>query len=150
MESNKSGSISLVNRFRIATKLRVLLTVLILIIIITNGINFLNTNNIFNGLKAQLYDELFIGEGLLLNADRDFYQAKVAVFKAMKMENSQEAEKLLADYKENLQQTKDRVMSVEEIFNNNKDAYQSLQSDDGNTVFDHCRTDQSAGTECSH
>lgn len=55
----------------------------------------------------------------------------------MKMENTQEAENVLADYKENLQQTKDRVMSVEEIFNNNKDAYQSLQSDDGNTVFGH-------------
>lgn len=81
MESNKSGSISLVNRFRIATKLRVLLTVLILIIIITNGINFLNTNNIFNGLKAQLYDELFIGEGLLLNADRDFIRQKLPFLK---------------------------------------------------------------------
>lgn len=81
MEPNKSGRISLVNRFRIATKLRVLIVVLVLIIIITNGINFLNTNRIFNGLKTQLYDELFMGEGLLLNADRDFIRQKLPFLK---------------------------------------------------------------------
>lgn len=55
----------------------------------------------------------------------------------MKMENAQNAEKALGDYEDNLQQTKDRLASVEEIFKKNKDVYQTLQSDGGNTVFDH-------------
>ncbi len=66
--------------------------------------------------KAVYFHQLYEVNSNLINADRDFYQAYVALLKSIaEAHNETERETQLADYLDNIQQTKDRVQIVEDI-----------------------------------
>lgn len=96
------------------------------------------TNSIQSKLQKALYEEIYISSTTLLNADRDFYQASVAeeeiVFNS---ENITEEQKknLLADYQENVTQTKERVKSAIENIQENEELYlETKESTTGNNL----------------
>ncbi len=69
------------------------------------------SNEISSESKTVLYDEVFVSTALIMNADRDFYQAAVAE-KELYLNDSltdEERETLLADFDENARQTLDRI-----------------------------------------
>ncbi len=85
------------------TVLNTVLIISLLFIIIYLG------NRIYQASKSTLYDECYKSISLILNADRDFYQALVA---KNSYENSKTEEDKVAnkkDYEENMKQVSDRI-----------------------------------------
>lgn len=65
--------------------------------------------------KAVYFHQLYEVNSALINADRDFYQAYVALLKSIaEAHNADEREAQLADFAENIEQTKERVQVVED------------------------------------
>ncbi|MCQ2525749.1 MAG: methyl-accepting chemotaxis protein [Lachnospiraceae bacterium] len=98
-----------------AKLLMMIVPVEILCMIVIGVFSYMN-NNVGNSSKDLFYDQLYAANSSLINADRDFYQAYTALLKSLsstKMDVDIDAE--IQDYKDNVQQTKDRVDSVAEI-----------------------------------
>jgi methyl-accepting chemotaxis protein len=106
--------------------LNVLIPVIGLIFIIFVSINY--ANNIYNGLKKLLKDESFESIQLVLNADRDMYQALVA---KRSMINGI-TEQLINDYNENTRQAKERMNQAFLILNNNIVFWNNIKHNDKN------------------
>ncbi len=68
--------------------------------------------------KSLFYDQLYQANSTLINADRDFYQAYLSMMKLIaSRDNATEEMKAtrIADYDENIEQTKERVEAVDAI-----------------------------------
>lgn len=76
--------------------------------------------------KSLFYDQLYQANSTLINADRDFYQAYLSMMKVLAMRGSategDNAERI-ADYNENIEQTKERVEAVDVIATEYPDLY---------------------------
>ena len=62
--------------------------------------------------KSLFYDQLYQANSTLINADRDFYQAYLSMMKLVASRDSATEEMKatrIADYDENIEQTKERV-----------------------------------------
>jgi len=79
----------------------------------------LNDNNTQN-LTSSLYETTGRATSLILNADRDMYQALVASLNISNTSNSQDRENEYSDFKENVQQANDRVAEATEIIREKK------------------------------
>jgi len=91
-----------------------------------------------NGLIISLYEETYLGSGLLLNADRDFYQSLVGYRAFLNAETAMERESALGEYKENLDQVKERVGQAEAIYEGNRGEFEAIQSEvSGKNIFEH-------------
>jgi len=87
----------------------------ILCIVIVVVFSCLN-NYVSKSSQELYYAQLYEGNSTLINADRDFYQAYTALLKSLssnRMDVDIPAE--IQDYRENVQQTRDRVDAVAEI-----------------------------------
>lgn len=76
--------------------------------------------------KSLFYDQLYQANSTLINADRDFYQAYLSMMKLIaSRENATEEMKTarIADYDENIEQTKERVETVDVIAAEYPDLY---------------------------
>lgn len=67
--------------------------------------------------KSLFYDQLYQANSTLINADRDFYQAYLSMMKMIASRNSATGDNtsLIDDYNENIEQTKERVETVNSI-----------------------------------
>lgn len=76
--------------------------------------------------KSLFYDQLYQANSTLINADRDFYQAYLSMMKVIAVRGSgtegDNAERI-ADYDENIEQTKERVGTVDTIATKYPDLY---------------------------
>lgn len=76
--------------------------------------------------KSLFYDQLYQANSTLINADRDFYQAYLSMMKVIAVRGSgtegDNAERI-ADYDENIEQTKERVGTVNTIATKYPDLY---------------------------
>jgi len=69
-----------------------------------------------NNSKDLYYTQLYNANSTLINADRDFYQAYTALLQGLaKDEMGLELSDLISDFDENIDQTEERVASVEKI-----------------------------------
>lgn len=85
-----------------------------------------DTNGISEKTKQAYYNETYRSTSLILNADRDFYQAAVSekeLFLSGKQIDESLKEKLIQDYDENVQQTMDRVKEAVENLKENEELY---------------------------
>ena len=92
---------------------------LIVMEIVTNILLFREMNQIFDQSEKVFYDHLYTVSSTLINADRDYYQAMMAATQYYDIKNGfgdvpadQEASLLetsLADFKDNVEQTAERV-----------------------------------------
>lgn len=94
--------------------------------------------------QKTLYDDLFVPTALLLNADRDFYQAYVAEDALMLLrateeaDQSEEADQHVADYDENAQQAIERFEEAFAYLKNNSELYEEYRhKEDGQTLKDY-------------
>ncbi len=87
------------------------------------------SNEIQSESKAVLYDEVFVSTALILNADRDFYQAAVAEKELYLNDEltAEERETLLADFDENAQQTLDRITEAMGNLSDNEALYSGFK-----------------------
>ncbi|MFA9377481.1 MAG: methyl-accepting chemotaxis protein [Lachnotalea sp.] len=112
----------LLNNLSVTKKLASLYVPTVVALVLLLILFIYDTTNINNITKKAYYDELYVSTGLILNADRDFYQAAVAekelVLSKTTLED-QRREELITDYNDNLKQTTDRVgQAVDNIKSN--------------------------------
>lgn len=119
---------------KVSSKLWITILIPIITIVVLIYFFYATAVGVSTKMAHVLYDEVQVSTSLILNADRDFYQALVAQEKLLHMENlSTEDQKSQQDsYTENLQQTKDRVASAIEILKQDAVIYSDLMHPDAN------------------
>jgi len=114
---------------KITTKLLLMIVPSILTLILFLGFFIYQSNNISNESRQKLYDEIFVSTSLILNADRDFYQAAIAEKELVlsgESLSSDSREDLLAAIDENAGQTLDRVTQALDAVAVNSELYESF------------------------
>lgn len=105
--------------------LLMVLPLMILLIVVTAVCIGLISNSTAKS-KSLFYDQLYQANSTLINADRDFYQGYLAMMKVVAARDSMTEDKKaerIADYDENIEQTKERVGDVDSIASQYSDLY---------------------------
>lgn len=115
----------MLRNLNITKKLLVLVLPLFLVLIgfiIVNSVQFLKMST---ETKTVIYDETFVSTALILNADRDFYQAAIAIQELVISENLGQAEKdqLANDFNENAIQVQERIGEALTITKKNSELF---------------------------
>ncbi|MGE5676493.1 MAG: methyl-accepting chemotaxis protein [Pseudomonadota bacterium] len=121
---------NLINNIKVGYKMFFVLIVPIVAIIATSLLSVLSIDFISSGLIKELNDQTSKSMSLMLNADRDYYQALTA---QIEMHNSTDPEivkKNKALYDENVQQTLDRVEAAKVIILSSKEDYANFKHKD--------------------
>ncbi|MDK2807550.1 MAG: methyl-accepting chemotaxis protein [Clostridiales bacterium] len=90
-----------------------------------------NANSINQKTRTIYYDEVYTSTELILNADRDFYQAVLAekeLFLSGSTLDASRKESLEKDYTDNITQTEDRVRQAVENVKENKSLYHDFKN----------------------
>jgi len=88
-------------------------------------------------LKTALYDEIYVSNTTLLNADRDFYQSSIAeqeYYFGKAIISSERKKELLSNYEENLIQAKERVHEAIDNIVGNETLYTIKEETSGLTL----------------
>lgn len=125
------------NNIKISSKLIVTTIIPIIAIAVLLFISVTKTNSVTNDIITNLYTQLHGSTNLMVNADRDFYQALVA---ESEMEKSgitaDELKKQKAAYLENVDQTLDKVHKSREILEKNKEVFEAYKHpSSGKNIF---------------
>ncbi|HYE67148.1 MAG TPA: HAMP domain-containing protein, partial [Anaerovoracaceae bacterium] len=127
----------------IRAKLGILIIIPVIAALIITLIGVYYVNKISENLTKSVYDEGFQSISLVLNADRDAYQA-LDNMNAILIKNSAGTldpaakDELLASFDENTGQTNDRVKEAFDILSKNKDVWDNYKDEAfGMTVFEH-------------
>ena len=97
-----------------------------------------NTLNVYNRAYQSMYEKLYTNTELLLNADRDLYQALLAEQELMlgqKSLTNTEKTELMNSYAENYNQAKDRVQSVYENIKDDSILYKEFTHSESGLNF---------------
>ncbi|MFC5530054.1 methyl-accepting chemotaxis protein [Cohnella yongneupensis] len=123
---------------RLSYKLFTTLAIALIVLISTNLMGVVNLDKVANGLVRSLYDESYKGADLLLNADRDMYQALVDERVVLDSSpGSSEYNNALSSYEENVGQVNERVNAAKTIFEHNRAAFEPLKHEtSGSSFFD--------------
>ena len=121
-----------------------LLTIIVpLVIALIASIVFFSgrMENISSSDEALYYDKLYQINTSLINADRDYYQAMYAVLEYHLEQQSLSAtrlDELVNEYKDNKQQTLDKVREAEQIARNDASLYTGTLLEGGEKTFADC------------
>lgn len=127
----------MLNKINFKTKLTINLLIPLLVLIMIAFVANTNLNTMTNELIYTLHEESFTGISLILNADRDMYQALLAKSKILQLDPaSPEFEQQVKDFNDNVEQSKDRVMEAISILEQRKEKWDSVKLELG-TVFDY-------------
>jgi len=128
----------MLKKLKIKSKLWIIVNILIIEIILVTIIAVANTKSISTQLEEILYDNCYKSSTLLINADRDMYQALSAYQEIIKTDaDIQERNELIQAFNENQTQTLDRIVEVEKILSENKNRWSKFKNEEsGNTIFD--------------
>jgi len=125
------------NNIKLSNKMSLLVAIPIIAIVITTYISVTNIGNISEALVKKLYNEINQCNALMLNADRDFYQALTDQMNMQKSTNQEELQKYRESYNENAKQVVDRVHEAYGILLREKNVYEKFRHQVSNlTVFE--------------
>lgn len=99
----------------IRIKLGMLFFLPVIILIILFIANMLLNQQSFNHLKTLLYDKVYTAQTSLIEADRDLYQANLALIHMLDSTNDQKFEIAKASYEENIEQVTRRVQTARQL-----------------------------------
>lgn len=121
---------NIMKNLKVANKLWLIIFPAIFALIFLLVFFIYRSNKIMEDSKTSLYDEVFVSTDKILNADRDFYQAAIAL-KEMHLEKDklkdEDKNKLIADFDENVKQVQDRVSSALDNVKSNEALYRNYQ-----------------------
>ncbi len=129
--------IPLFKKLKLRTKLLVVLMIPIsaLVVSVLSGINILQT--VSSSYVRSLYEECFESSVLILNADRDLYQALNAFYELMRDETGTGYERITTTLRENLQEAEDRIVLAQDTLRGNWEKINSVRHpDSGRTMAD--------------
>ena len=117
---------------KIKTKLAVNTLLVFLLLLISSIVVFILQNRIMIETETMLYNNSYKSISLVLNADRDYYQALEALNKF----NVTKEAKYKNDYDENMKQVNERVTSAIETLSKEPDHWSSIFTEDSkDTIF---------------
>lgn len=102
-----------------------------------------STNDVTDRSKKFLYDEAFVSTAMIINADRDFYQAAIAekeLYLTLVL-TGEEKTTLLDDFDTNMKQVQDRITGAIDNIKGNSVLYTSFKSADVDTTLEQLYTD---------
>lgn len=123
---------------KIATKLLLMIVPSVLTLILFLGFFIYQSNMISNESRQRLYDEIFVSTGLILNADRDFYQAAIAEKELVLAGGSltkERRDELLASIDENAGQTIQRTTDALAAVSENPELYDNFRHETANVTL---------------
>ncbi len=115
---------------KVSTKLWILVLpaiITLLVLLIVSIYTILTTNA---DSRTVLYDELFVSTSLVLNADRDFYQASLSEKDLLTLDPNADPDlkaSLQKDYEDNAEQTYDRVTQAFKNLHSNDDLFYNFK-----------------------
>lgn len=127
-----------IKNLKVSTKLWLLIIPAILALLTLLGLFIYNSISISNTSKKAYYNEIYISSTLILNADRDFYQAAIAEKELYLSGSSLPADKrdeLLKAIDENSTQTIDRVTQAMKNVDKNTELYDKLKHKTANVTL---------------
>ncbi len=127
------------NKTSVSLRLWTMIALPLVLIVFLILFSYQMTNQVTQNLTSVLYDEVQVTTSLMLNADRDFYQATLAEEQliAHKYANEEEKKALLETYSENIGQTKERMQKAVDIIQKDKVLYSELKHvDSGESIAD--------------
>lgn len=116
----------ILKNLKVSTKLLILYLPAIFTLLFLMLLFIYETEHINQTSKQAYYDETYISTALILNADRDFYQAAIAekvLFLGSDTLGSDQREELMSEYKENITQTKERIQQAVDNLKGNNELY---------------------------
>ncbi|MFD1886928.1 methyl-accepting chemotaxis protein [Paenibacillus wenxiniae] len=111
------------NNWSLSIKLLVPVIVLMLALIVFSILALRNLDAIEKKLVSSLYDTSYKADYLVLNADRDLYQAMLAQTKLLTLQNEQDIQQQVADYNENTTQVSDRIQAARAVMEQHTDIF---------------------------
>ena len=117
---------SIIKNLKVSKKLWLLILPAIIALIALLFLFAFRSNEISKTSKQTLYDEVFVSTALILNADRDYYQAILAekeIFLSGANLAADRKEQLISDYNENVTQVMDRITQALDNLKGNKKLY---------------------------
>jgi len=124
----------MVKRLSVGSKLVLNLAIPIIGILAVGIFSYLTLNNATSTLLSALYEEAYSSISLVLNADRDFYQALTALQEIVYTNNT--SDKLINDYSTNLAQVLERTSKAIDTMGRSKDRWGVYKDDSGRNIFD--------------
>ena len=126
---------------KIKTKLTLNTVLVFLLLLISAILVFFMQKNIMKKTETLLYENSYKSISLILNADRDFYQALDAINKFSVSKDNKDKD----GYTENVQQVKDRIGKALTILSTNKEYWINIKTEEGNedifSLFEKFKTD---------
>ncbi|MDR6109814.1 methyl-accepting chemotaxis protein [Paenibacillus sp. SORGH_AS338] len=126
-----------INNWNLRLKMFVPMAIVMIALIGITVFALSHTKSIAHTLTTKLYDQSYMTNYWLLNADRDYYQSLVAQMTLTSSTDPAILEAAKADYTENAQQTYERVHKAEAIFKAHQAEFNQYQHADSNkNVFE--------------
>jgi len=125
------------NNIKVGYKMLFVLIVPIIAIIIVSTVSVINIGTISENLVTELYEETNSCMSLILNADRDFYQALTDQMNMQSSTDQAAVKKYRDSYYENTKQTVDRMTEAYNILLESRSDYEPFKHKDSQlTVFE--------------
>ena len=121
----------------IMKKLLILVVPLFLILISFIAVSSIEFIKMSENTKKVIYDEVFVSATLVINADRDFYQAAIALKELVLDEklSKDQQNQLISDFYENAEQVKTRIDDAAAITTLNKELYENFKHTTSNVTL---------------
>lgn len=117
---------------KVSSKLWITVSLPIITIVVMIYFFYATTEGISTKMAQVLYNEVQVSTSLILNADRDFYQALVAQEQMLYNQtlSPEDKKSQIDNYSENLQQVKDRMAKAMEVIKTDSKVYSEMQHAD--------------------
>lgn len=120
----------MMRNMKVGAKLLLMTLPLVTLVLVVTIVSGLRQRSVFNDTKDVYLDEIAELESTLLTADRDLYQAQLAVEQAFMLDEvGRDKADAIASYDENLQQSLDSVKKMQEIFSKDNYLYTKYKAD---------------------
>lgn len=124
-------------KLKLKHKLIILICISLLPLALTTYFDLNDAFSISTGYVASLYSQCYQGISLILNADRDMYQARVAQHLLYHTDKQTlEYQKTIDFYKENVEQAEDRVRQARDLIAKNASVLNYKHKDSGKTALE--------------
>ena len=115
------------NKLTLRARLWILALVPVLGVIGTSVFSMYSANSVYSDLLERIHKEAFVAQSLVINGDRDLYQALVAKQALLTRGPGPDFEKNLKDFRENVVQVKDRLNRAEQILSAHRSGWSDFR-----------------------
>ncbi|MCX8129338.1 MAG: methyl-accepting chemotaxis protein [Clostridia bacterium] len=120
----------MLDKLSLKLKLVTVIAIPIIAVIIVTAYSIFTVNDVFSKMKGSIFDEHLQSTTLILNADRDMYQALTAMQQIIYIDNTGENfDKQVKSFEENVGQVIDRSSKIKTIMELNKDMWSNVKDD---------------------